>query len=231
MPTNEFIPYGRHFIDDDDIKSVLKVLKSDFITQGPLVDIFSKSISEHLGCKYSIPTNSATSALQIAYLALELKEGDILWTTPNTFVATSNAALHCGASVDFVDIDPDTFNISVQKLKEKLLVAQKENKLPKIVSCVHFAGQSCYMEDIYKLSLIYKFKIVEDASHAIGSEYKNFKVGSCKYSDICIFSLHPVKIITTGEGGIATTNSYELAENMNLIVSHGIKKGNVNLII
>ena len=226
---NYNIPYGRQLIDKEDILSVIEVLKSDFITQGPVVESFSREIIKKVNCKYAIPTNSATSALHIAYLSLGLTKGDTLWTSPNTFVATTNAALHCGADVDFIDIDPKTYNISIEKLQEKLLIAEKNNKLPKIISCVHFGGQSCLMEDIYKLSLIYKFKIVEDASHAIGATYKGYKVGSCQFSDISVFSFHPVKIITTGEGGIATTNNLKLAKSMQLLVSHGIEKGNVNI--
>lgn len=218
------IPYGRQYIDTDDIESVVEVLKSDYITQGPIVKNFSESLSRKLNCNYAIPVNSATSALQIAYLALDLGENDILWTSPNTFVATTNAALHCGATVDFVDIDPDTYNIDVNKLKEKLELAKIKNNLPKVITCVHFGGHSCPMDEIYKLSLIYKFKIVEDASHAIGARYKNFAVGSCEYSHVTVFSFHPVKIITTGEGGVATTNDKNLADIMQSLATHGIKR-------
>lgn len=221
------IPYGKQLITEEDILAVNKVLRSDFLTQGPVVDVFAKEVSKKLGCDFAVPTNSATSALHIAYLSLGLNKGDIVWSSPNTFVATTNTALHCGAEVDFVDIDPQTYNISIEKLEKKLILAKKNKKLPKILTCVHFAGQSCDMESIYELSLIYKFKILEDASHAIGAQYKQFKVGSCKFSDITVFSLHPVKIITSGEGGIATTNDEVLASKMNLLVSHGIKKGKV----
>ena len=229
MQKRSKIPYGRQTISEEDIDSVVKVLRSDFLTQGPILEVFAKEVSRKINCKYSIPTNSATSALHIAYLSLGLKKGDIVWSSPNTFVATTNTALHCGAQVDFVDIDPITYNISVHNLETKLIEANKNNKLPKIVTCVHFAGQSCDMEAIYNLSQIYDFRIVEDASHAIGATYKGYKVGSCKYSDITVFSLHPVKIITSGEGGIATTNKWELAHKMNLLVSHGIQKGKVSL--
>lgn len=222
------IPYGKQTISEEDIASVVEVLRSDFLTQGPVVDLFARELEKKLNCNFAIPTNSATSALQIAYMALGLSKGDILWSSPNTFVATTNAALHCGAEVDFVDIDPDTYNISVTKLESKLIEAKELDKLPKIVTCVHFGGQSCDMEEIYKLSLIYKFKIVEDASHAIGASYKDFNVGECKFSDITIFSLHPVKIITSGEGGIATTNDKYLYDQMKLLVSHGIERNLTN---
>ncbi len=224
------IPYGKQYIDQEDIKSVVEVLKSDFITQGPKVKDFAEGLIKKFNCKYAVPTNSATSALQISYLALGLSKNDILWTSPNTFVATTNAALHCGAKVDFIDIDPLTYNIDVNKLKEKLKIAEINNSLPKIITCVHFGGQSCPMKEIHNLSLIYKFKIVEDASHAVGSFYKNYPVGSCKFSDISVLSFHPVKIITTGEGGVATTNDPILSENLKILVTHGIKKLNPNLV-
>ncbi len=229
LERNLKIPYGRQSISEEDISSVVQILRSDYLTQGPIGDIFAKEISRKLDCNYAIPTNSATSALQIAYLALDLGKGDILWSSPNTFVATTNAALHCGAEVDFVDINPYTYNISIRKLKDKLVIAEKQNKLPKIISCVHFAGQSCDMEEIYSLSLIYKFKIVEDASHAFGAIYNGYRVGSCKFSDITIFSLHPVKIITSGEGGIATTNNKNIAQKMKNLCSHGIEKTNLKI--
>lgn len=222
----KFIPYGRQFIDEEDIQSVVEVLKSDFITQGPIVKSFAENLSNKLNCKYATATNSATSALQIAYLSLGLSKNDILWTSPNTFVATTNAALHCGAKVDFIDIDPDTYNIDLNKLKEKLEIARNKNQLPKIITFVHFAGHSCPMEEIYNLSLIYSFKIVEDASHAVGSFYREYAVGSCKFSDITVLSFHPVKIITTGEGGVATTNNPKLHEIMSSLVSHGVERRN-----
>tara|TARA_B100001057_G_C22833823_1_gene944478 strand:- start:441 stop:1613 length:1173 start_codon:yes stop_codon:yes gene_type:complete len=219
-----FIPYGRQEITEEDIKSVLDTLSSDYLTQGPRVELFEKEVNQYLNCKYSISVNSATSALHIACMALGLKNGDYLWTSPITFVASANCARYCDAYVDFVDIDIKTGLISIEKLKEKLVKAKKENCLPKVLVPVHLTGTSCNMEEIYKLSQIYKFKIIEDASHCFGAEYKNLKVGSCKFSDITVFSFHPVKIITTGEGGIATTNDPKLAQDMQKLRSHGITK-------
>ena len=187
------ISYGKQLIDADDINAVVEVLKSDWLTQGPNVAKFENSVKSYVGVDYAIAVNSATSALHIAYLALGLGKGDIVWTVPNTFVATSNAALYCGADVDFIDIDLATFNICPIKLKDKLEQAKKNNCLPKIVTPVHFAGLSCDMEAISKLAEEYGFTIVEDASHAIGGKYKDTYVGSCKYSKITIFSFHPVK--------------------------------------
>ena len=218
------IPYGRQEITQSDIDAVTQVLQSDFLTQGPIVPKFEKAVSDYCGVKYGVATNSATSALHIACLALGLKDGDYLWTSPISFVASANCGLYCGAKIDFVDIDPETFNLSTQALEEKLIQAEKVNKLPKILVPVHFAGQSCEMDKIYKLSQQYGFKIIEDASHAIGGKYKNKPIGNCKYSDITIFSFHPVKIITTGEGGMAVTNSNRLAESMFLLRSHGVTR-------
>lgn len=220
--TQKKIYYGRHSIDDDDIKAVVKTLKSDFITQGPQVPLFENSIKKYCGVNYGYAVNSATSALHISCLALDLGPGDILWTSANTFVSSSNCAILVGAKVDFVDIDRNTLNMSTLCLEEKLIAAKKNNCLPKIVVPVHFAGQSCNMKKIYELSKIYDFKIIEDASHAIGGYYKNSPVGSCQYSDICVFSFHPVKIITTGEGGIALTKSKTIAEKLEKHRSHGI---------
>jgi len=218
------IPYGKQDISQADISAVIKVLKSDFITQGPVVPAFEQTVSKYTGADFSVSANSATSALHIACLALGLKEGDWLWTSTNSFVASANCGLYCGAKVDFVDIDSKTYNLSTKELEKKLIKAKQENKVPKIVIPVHFAGQSCEMQKIYVLSKKYGFKIIEDASHAIGSKYLDNPVGNCKYSDITIFSFHPVKIITTAEGGIATTNSIDLAEKMRIYRSHGITK-------
>jgi UDP-4-amino-4,6-dideoxy-N-acetyl-beta-L-altrosamine transaminase len=218
------IPYGRQDINQADIEAVIEVLQSDFLTQGPQVPRFEKSVANHVGVKYALAVNSATSALHIACKALELKSGDWLWTSPITFVASANCALFCGAKVDFVDIDPSTFNICPQKLSEKLIAAEKIGKLPKIVIPVHMCGQSCDMEVIHALSKKYGFKIIEDASHAVGGRYKNEFIGNCKYSDITIFSFHPVKIITTAEGGMALTNIEDLANKMDLFRSHGITR-------
>lgn len=216
------IPYGKQNINQADIDSVIDVLQSDFLTQGPQVPLFEEKVSDYCDSKFGVAVNSASSALHIACLALGLERGDWLWTSPNTFVASSNCALHCGAQVDFVDIDPRTFNMSVECLAEKLVLAEKEGKLPKIVMPVHMCGQSCDMAGIHELSQKYGFKVIEDASHAIGGKYKNKAIGSCHYSDISVFSYHPVKIITTGEGGMALTNNPELADRMQRYRCHGI---------
>jgi len=216
------IPYGRQDITEEDIIEVEKVLRSDFLTQGPCVPSFEKSVANYCGAKYAVAVNSATSALHVACLALDLGPGDILWTSPNTFVASANCALYCGASVDFVDIDPKTYNMSTESLSEKLSLAEKLGKLPKVVIPVHFAGQPCDMYKIHKLSKKYGFKIIEDASHALGSSYEKIKVGSCLYSDITIFSFHPVKIITTAEGGMSVTNDLDLYDKMKSLRINGI---------
>jgi UDP-4-amino-4,6-dideoxy-N-acetyl-beta-L-altrosamine transaminase len=218
------IPYGKQDISQADIDAVVNVLKSDFLTQGPQVPLFEKTVADYCGAKFGVAVNSATSALHIACLALGLTEGDGLWTSPNTFVASANCGLYCGAQIDFVDIDPQTYNLCAEKLEEKLKLAKQQNKLPKIVIPVHFAGQSCDMKRIHQLSQQYGFKIIEDASHAIGGKYLDKPVGGCQYSDITIFSFHPVKIITTAEGGLATTNQADLAEKMQLFRSHGVTR-------
>lgn len=219
-----FIPYGRQDIDADDINTVVQILKSDWLTQGPVIDEFEQATASMCHAKFAIAVTSATAALHLACLALDLGPGDILWTTPNTFVASSNCALYCGASVDFVDIDEKTYNLSVLALEEKLKWAKAHNKLPKVLVVVHFAGQSCDMKAIKTLIEPYGIKLIEDASHAIGGSYQNTKVGSCAYSDIAIFSFHPVKIITTGEGGMLLTNSEELKKKLQLLRSHGITR-------
>lgn len=216
------IPYGRQDISDTDIKAVLEVLKSDFLTQGPVVPAFENEVARYCGTKYAFAVNSATSGLHIACLALGVGKGDIVWTSPITFVASANCALYCGADIDFVDIDPKTYNMSVKALTEKLEKAESEGKLPKVVIPIHLAGQPCEMDKIYPLSKKYGFRIIEDASHAIGGKYKNEPIGNCKYSDITIFSFHPVKIITTGEGGMCMTNSEEIAVKLGRLRSHGI---------
>lgn len=218
------IPYGRQSISDEDIAAVVDVLKSDYLTQGPAVPAFEQTVCHYVNSKYAVAVNSGTSALHIACLALELGEGDWLWTSPNTFVASANCGLYCGAKVDFIDIDAQTYNVCTKKLEEKLAEAKINNKLPKIVIPVHFAGQSCDMRKIYELSQEYGFKVIEDASHAIGGKYKEQQIGSCQYSDITVFSFHPVKIITSGEGGMSTTNSKKLARKMELLRSHGITR-------
>lgn len=218
------IPYGKQEITQQDIDAVVDVLKSDFLTQGPKVPAFEKLLTKHTASNYAIAVNSATSALHIACLALGLGRGDILWTTPITFVASANCALYCGAEVDFVDIDPDTYNISPKKLEQKLIHAKLTGQLPKIVVPVHLCGQSCDMQAISKLADEYGFKIIEDASHAIGGKYLENPIGNCRYSDITVFSFHPVKIVTTAEGGVAVTNSKKLADKMTLFRSHGITR-------
>ncbi|MDC3262018.1 UDP-4-amino-4,6-dideoxy-N-acetyl-beta-L-altrosamine transaminase [Candidatus Pseudothioglobus singularis] len=223
------IPYGKQDINQTDIDSVVSVLKSDFLTQGPQVPLFEKTVSEYCGVKYGVAVSNATAALHIACLALNLGPGDWLWTSPITFVATANCALYCGAQVDFVDIDPRTYNISVESLGNKLAQAKKDGKLPKIVAAVHLCGQSCDMAAIQVLSKQYGFKIIEDASHALGGKYKNKTIGSCCYSDITVFSFHPVKIITTGEGGMVLTNNQELADLMQRYRSHGITNDASNM--
>jgi len=218
------IPYGRQEITNDDIAEVEKVLRSDFLTQGPVITKFEKSVANYCGSSHAIAVNSATSALHIACLALNLGPGDWLWTSPNTFVASANCGLYCGANIDFVDIDPETYNISTSALSDKLIKAEKLGKLPKIVIPVHFGGHPCDMSKIFELSKKYGFKIIEDASHAIGASYENIKVGSCQHSDITIFSFHPVKIITTGEGGMALTNNEILSNSMRRLSTHGITR-------
>ncbi|UQB42703.1 UDP-4-amino-4,6-dideoxy-N-acetyl-beta-L-altrosamine transaminase [Thiomicrospira microaerophila] len=218
------IPYGKQAISQADIDAVVAVLQSDYLTQGPQVPAFETAVKNYSGAQFGIAVNSATSVLHIACLALGLSEGDWLWTSPNTFVASANCARYCGADVDFVDIDPHTYNLCVEQLEQKLIQAQQQNRLPKIVIPVHFAGQSCDMRRIHQLSQQYGFKIIEDASHAIGGRYLDLPIGGCRYSDITIFSFHPVKIITTAEGGLATTNQPELAEKMQLLRSHGVTR-------
>lgn len=218
------IPYGRQHITQADIAAVVDVLQSDWLTQGPTVPRFEQVVAQKTDAKFAVAVNSATSALHIACLALDLGPGDWLWTSPNTFVASANCALYCGAQVDFVDIDPRTYNMSVEALEYKLEQAAQLGTLPKIVIPVHFAGQACDMEAIHAMAQRYGFKIIEDASHAIGGRYQDKPIGNCKYSDITVFSFHPVKIITTGEGGMATTNNAQLAERMQRLRSHGITR-------
>lgn len=212
-------PYNRQIIDSKDIRAVEKVLKSKYLTQGPVVNKFEQALSKYVGSKFACATNSATSALHIACLSLNLKPGDELWTVPNSFVASSNCGLYCGAKIDFIDIDELHFNIDVDKLEIKL-----KKKVPKILVTVHLGGQPPEQEKIYKLALKYKFHVIEDASHALGAVRNKEKVGSCRWSDITIFSFHPVKMITTGEGGIATTNKKELYYKMSLLRNHGITR-------
>ena len=222
MSTAKPIPYGRQSVSEQDIQAVVDVLRSDFLTQGPVVPAFETRVANYCHTRHAVAVNSATSALHIACLALDLGPGDWLWTSPNTFVASANCALYCGAQVDFVDINPLTYNLCPIKLEQKLHAAEKLGKLPKIVVPVHFAGQSCDMVAIHALSLKYGFKIIEDASHAIGASYRQAPVGNCNFSDITVFSFHPVKIITSAEGGMAVTNDARLATRMKKLRSHGI---------
>ena len=218
------IPYGRQDISQADIDAVVAVLRSDFLTQGPTVPRFEQQLAEFCGAKHGVAVNSATSALHIACLALGLGPGDWLWTSPVTFVASANCGLYCGAQIDFVDIDPRTYNLCPQALEAKLVAAERAGKLPKVLVAVHLCGQPCDMAAIHTLGQRYGFKIIEDASHAIGGKYKGEPIGNCRYSDITVFSFHPVKIITTAEGGMALTNSDELAAKMALLRSHGITR-------
>lgn len=218
------IPYSRQKISEKDITAIVDVLKSDYLTQGPKTPQFEKIVSEYCGVKYGCAVNSATSGLHIACLALGVGEGDIVWTSPISFVASSNCALYCGATVDFVDIDSSSYNMSAIALEEKLILAKKKGNLPKVVIPVHLSGKSCDMGKIHNLSKEYGFKIIEDASHAIGASYKNQKVGSCSYSDITVFSFHPVKIITTCEGGMCMTNDTNIYNLLLRFRSHGITR-------
>lgn len=218
------IPYGRQDISQQDINVVLEVLQSDFLTQGPKVPAFEQTIAKHVNAKHALAVNSATSALHIACLALGLGQGDWLWTTPITFVASANCGLYCNAQVDFVDIDPATYNLCPKALEAKLVEAERNGKLPKVLVAVHLCGQPCDMQAIHALAQKYNFSVIEDASHAIGGKYQNEFIGNCHYSDITVFSFHPVKIITTAEGGMALTNDDLLAEKMNLYRSHGITR-------
>ncbi|MGA8170042.1 MAG: UDP-4-amino-4,6-dideoxy-N-acetyl-beta-L-altrosamine transaminase [Methylocystis sp.] len=218
------IPYGRQEITQADIDAVISALRSDFLTQGPAVQRFEQAVASYCRARQAVAVNSATSALHIACLALGLQPGDWLWTTPITFVASANCGLYCGAKVDFVDIDPRTYNLCPNALERKLILAEKTGRLPKIVVPVHFCGQPCDMEIIHALGQKYGFRIIEDASHAIGGKYRDEVIGGGRYSDITVFSFHPVKIITTAEGGMALTNEPALAERMSLLRSHGVTR-------
>lgn len=223
------IPYSKQTINKKDLNSVKKVLFSDYLTQGPEVKKLEKDIQNYLNVDYALALNSATSALHVACLALGLNKDDWLWTVPNTFVASANCAKYCGAKVDFVDIDNNSFNICVKKLEAKLKIAKKTKKLPKILVVVHLGGNPCDLFEINQLSKKYKFKIIEDASHALGSKYKNFKIGNGKFSKVCVFSLHPVKPITSGEGGLAVTNDKKTYEKMKIYGNHGVIKSQRDL--
>jgi UDP-4-amino-4,6-dideoxy-N-acetyl-beta-L-altrosamine transaminase len=218
------IPYGRQDISEDDIQAVVDVLRSDFLTQGPAVPAFERAVASYCGAQQAVAVNSATSALHLACLALGVGPGDWVWTSPITFVSSANCALYCGARVDFVDIDPRTYNLSVERLADKLAEADKSGRLPKVVISVHLGGQPCDMAGIHALKQRYGFRVIEDAAHAIGGKYRGEPIGNGRYSDITVFSFHPVKIITTGEGGMALTNDPQLAKRMRLLRSHGITR-------
>jgi UDP-4-amino-4,6-dideoxy-N-acetyl-beta-L-altrosamine transaminase len=220
----DFIPYGRQSVTDDDVQAVVDVLRSDFLTQGPAVPAFERAVAEACGAAHAVAVNSATSALHLACLALGVGPGDLVWTSPITFVASANCARYCGADVDFVDIDPATYNLSVPALAEKLEVAARSGRLPKVVVPVHLAGAPCDMAGIAELARRYGFRVLEDASHAVGARHGETPVGACTLSDIAVFSFHPVKIITTGEGGMALTNDRGLARRMELLRSHGVTR-------
>lgn len=218
------IPYGKQSIDDADIQAVIEVLKSDWLTQGPTIPAFEAALARYCGAEFATAVSNATAALHISCLALGLGPGDRLWTSPNTFLASANCGLYCGAMVDFVDIDPQTYNMCPDKLEEKLRLANKTNTLPKIIVPVHFAGQSCDMQKIKALADRYDIKIIEDASHAVGGSYLTSKVGSCQYSDLTVFSFHPVKIITSAEGGMILTQSPELKKKLDILRCHGMTR-------
>jgi len=224
MIMNDFIPYGRQNISQEDVDAVVKVLKSDWLTQGPTIERFEQAVANYCQVKYAVAVSSATAALHIACLALGLSVGDILWTSSNTFVASANCGLYCGADVGFVDIDSRTYNLSAKALEQKLIQSQKVGKLPKVVVPVHLAGQSCEMDKIANLSQKYGFAVLEDASHAIGGRYQGQPVGNCQFSDMAVFSFHPVKIITTGEGGMVITNRLDLYEKLVRLRTHGITR-------
>ena len=221
---NKNIPYSRQSISADDIKSVNRVLKSNFLTTGPTVPLFEKKLSKYCNSKYSIAVNSASSALYMCCLVIGLKKGDLVWTSPITYASTASCALNLGAKIDFIDIDKNNFNLDIENLEKKLIQAKKKNKLPKLVIPVHFGGLSCDMVRIKKLSKKYEFYIMEDASHALGGTFKGKKIGNCKYSDFSVFSFHPVKSITTGEGGAITTNNYKFYEKLKILRESGICK-------
>ena len=221
---NQFIPYGRQDISQQDIDAVVEVLRSDWITQGPAIPRFEQAVADYCGVNYAVAVTSATAALHIACLAADLGSGDILWTSPNTFVASANCGLYCGAEVDFVEIDPRTYNLSIEEFERKLDLAKQQGQLPKVVVPVHFSGQSCQMDRIAELAKNYGFQVIEDASHAIGANYRGKPVGTCAFSEMAVFSFHPVKIITTGEGGMVLTNREDLYEKLIRLRTHGITR-------
>lgn len=220
----DYIPYGRQDINQQDIDAVVAILKSDYLTQGPAIPRFEQLVADYCGVKYAVAVASATAGLHIACLSAGLGSGDRLWTVPNTFVASANCALYCGAEVDFVDIDPKTYNLSISALAAKLAIAAEGGKLPKLLIPVHFAGQSCDMSAIGQLAQQYGFQVIEDAAHGIGGRYRDRPIGCCEFSDLTVFSFHPVKIITTAEGGMVLTNREDLYETLIRLRSHGITR-------
>lgn len=218
------IRYSQQSISDEDIEAVIDVLRSDWLTQGPAVEKFETAVADYCGAKYAVAVSHGTAALHLACLAMDVGPGDIVWTSPNSFVASANCALYCGASIDFVDIDPISYNISIDSLKTKLRRAEREGRLPKAVVALHFAGQSCEMRELADLGRAYGFGIIEDAAHALGGCYEDTRVGSCTYSDMSAFSFHPVKTITTGEGGMVLTNERDLRDKLMLLRTHGIDR-------
>jgi UDP-4-amino-4,6-dideoxy-N-acetyl-beta-L-altrosamine transaminase len=221
---SNYIPYGKQDINQADIDAVVEVLRSDYLTQGPAIDRFERVVADYCEVKYAVAVASATAGLHIACLSAGLGSGDILWTVPNTFVASANCGLYCGAEIDFVDIDSKTYNLSIPALSDKLALAAKCGKLPKILIPVHFAGQSCDMEAVAKLSQQYGFKVIEDAAHGIGGRYQDRPIGCCEFSDLTVFSFHPVKIVTTAEGGMVLTNREDVYEQLIRLRSHGITR-------
>ena len=222
------INYSKQVIDSKEINAIKKVLRSDYLTQGPLVKKFEKKISNYCNSKHAIAVNSATSGLHIACMSLGVKKNDIVWTSAISFVASANAAVYCNADIDFLDISLEDFNIDIQSLEKKLITAKKKNKLPKVIIVVHFAGNPCQMKQINFLKKKYKFKIIEDASHALGATYMDKPIGGCDFSDMCVFSFHPVKSITTAEGGVVTTNNKKLFNDLKLYREHGINRIFIN---
>ncbi len=218
------IPYAKQSISEQDIEAVNEVLRSDFITQGPVISQFEEAVAKYCGAKFAIAVSHGTAALHLACLALEVRVGDIVWTSPNSFVASANCAIYCNAEVDFIDIDPDTYNICIDSLTLKLQQAEKDNRIPKVIIPVHFSGQPCDMKALKSLSKKYGFLIIEDAAHALGAEYTDQKVGSCAYSELTIFSFHPAKMITSGEGGMIMTNNPQLADKIKRLSTHGITR-------
>lgn len=230
MSQKKLIPYGRQSISEADIQAVTSVLKSDWLTQGPTIELFERTVADYCGAEFAVAVNSATSALHIACLAAGMGRDDILWTSPNTFVASANCGLYCGSTIDFVDINPKTYNLSIARLKEKLVKSEINGTLPKVVIPVHFSGQSCEMQDIADLANKFGFSVIEDASHAIGGEYLGNKVGACTFADMTVFSFHPVKIVTTGEGGMVLTNRRDLYDKLIRLRSHGITRDPAHMV-